>query len=54
MSSSGTRVHADYQSSLDKFLLLSCCGDGVPESRKGLFRMSPLYLTVIRDVHPDH
>ena len=26
------------QSSLDKFVLIAWCGEGVPESRKGLFR----------------
>jgi hypothetical protein len=28
------------QSSLDKFVLIDWCGEGVPESRKGLFRGS--------------
>ena len=26
------------QSSLDKFVMIAWCGEGVPESRKGLFR----------------
>lgn len=30
----------DQQSSLDKFVLIAWCGEGVPESRKGLFRRS--------------
>jgi hypothetical protein len=34
------------QSSLDKFVLIDWCGEGVPESRKGLFRGSKTSLNV--------
>lgn len=32
-----TTVHS-HQRSLDRFVLVAWCGEGVPESRKGLFR----------------
>lgn len=38
MIDGGSKTMADSQSSLDKFVLIAWCGEGVPESRKGLFR----------------
>jgi len=32
------RSATNAQSTLDKFVLIAWCGEGVPESRKGLFR----------------
>jgi hypothetical protein len=39
---------ADNQSKLDKFVLISWCGDGVPEFKKGLYRKFPSALFVDR------
>ena len=45
---------ADNQSKLDKFVLISWCGDGVPEFKKGLYRELLLIINMTRadDRHP--
>ena len=41
------RTQADGQSKLDKFVLISWCGDGVPEFKKGLYReLEPSFILV--------